>query len=290
MKNIKILFTLFLVVLFFQSSSFLSNDSMLLKDAIKKGLVSVEAISNGGHSGKCISLNIQSKTKKELQLIIEPGSVFNSDNSGEQDIFILDEQKILVRGNQRVSKPIIGFCCQMSNSSPDEGSTSSYETSKNEKLIKLAKFMNKKRFSESICQEAVWAVSDGNGVSGIYDPENPKVAALRKTICEITGEKDTWYNSKARYTLDENLNIVKTPVSISSAFTANIDKGGEIHYEVLDAEGKNTSMSNLKGRLPSAGEYNLKFNLTVEGWEKGNYRVQLIFEGTVLHEKAFVIG
>lgn len=278
--------------LFFLSSvqNDISAEEITLKDAIDKGLVSIESTSLGSYSGKCISLKITSNSRKDLKILVPAGSVFDSSIDTEQDIFLVDDQKFIVKGKSQANKFINGYCCQHSNSAPDNGSSFSYKTHSNTKLLELAKYMSTKQIPNNVKQDAVWAVSDGSSVSHIYSYEQPEVSsALRKKVCEITGQKDVWYNSKSNVTLDAQRNIVREPVSVEGKLLAKIDRAGEIWYEVFDKDGNKASRNTRKGRMPEAGEYNLNFKLTVEGWEKGTYTVKLLFEGTSIYEAEFEV-
>jgi hypothetical protein len=207
-------------------------------------------------------------------------------------MIVVDEQRILVKAKSTPTKTISGYCCQHSNKAPSEGSGFKPSKTKNDKLMQLANYISQnKGMPAGVKQSAVWAVSDDTSIANVFDYDNPeKVKALRKKICEITGKKDVWYNSKNNIRLDANRNIVKEPIAIEGKLLAKIEKEGDIWYEVYDSEGNKASRNNGKGHMPGAGEYNLTFKLTVEGWKKGNYTVKLLFEGNSIYEAPFEVG
>ena len=270
----------------------METKSMTLKEALAQKLISVTTKSTGNYSGGSVSIAFKSNSRKDLKIIVPAGSLFDTDNDDEQDMIVVDEQKFFVKANSSPTKILDGYCCQHSNQAPSEGSGFKPTVTKNEKLMQLAKYVStNKNIPDDVKQDAVWAVSDNSSVASIYHSENEDaVKALRKKVCEITGQKDVWYNSKNNTRLDANRNIVREPVSIEGKLLAKIDKAGEIWYEVYDSEGNKTSRNNGKGKMPSAGEYNLTFRLTVEGWKKGNYTVKLMFEGNSIYEAPFEVG
>lgn len=290
MKKSVALVGLFALCLFSSFKSERALNEVSLQEALDQGLVEIESKSLGEYSGKCISLKLTSSSRKDLKIKVPAGSVFDSSNQEEQDIFLVDDQQFIVKAKTKSTKFINGYCCQHSNSAPDEGSGFTYKTHKNEKLQQLAKYMSQNNIPASVKQDAVWAVSDGSSIAHIFDSENKKAALdLRKKVCEITGQKDVWYNSKSNINLDANRNIVREPVSIEGKLLAKIDRGGEIWYEVYDKDGNKASRNTARGRMPEAGEYNMNFKLTVEGWKKGTYTVKLIFEGTSIYQADFEV-
>ena len=160
-----------------------AKTTMTLKEALAQKLISVTTKSTGNYSGGSVSIAFKSNSRKDLKIIVPAGSLFDTDNDDEQDMIVVDEQRILVKAKSNPTKTINGYCCQHSNKAPSKGSVFKPSTTKNDKLIQLAHYISKnKGIPEGVKQSAVWAVSDNSSIANVYDYENPEKVKLNN-VC-----------------------------------------------------------------------------------------------------------
>lgn len=261
-----------------------------IHDLIKSKTVTATATSTGEYSGVCIRLNIVNPLNKAMNIEVPAGSIFLPEDEEEQTIFVIEDQDFIVekKGNQTYN--VKGYCSEASDRSPTADGNMQIDFTTNKKLLALAEYAGDKRFSNSVNSSAVWAVSDNKSVSNVYDGnKSVKIDSLQSAICRITGQEKPWYNTRQEIHLDEERNIVASPVSLQGTLTAEIDKPGIVKYAIYNAAGEQQSSRALSMNLPRKGQYDLNFSLKVRGWESGTYTVKIIFDGESIHERNFEV-
>lgn len=275
-------------VLFLVSFSKKNNQNVNIFDAIKNNQVQLTAISNGYHSGGSILVKI--KNLKNIKSIIIPsGTRFKSEFEDDQDLINVDDEIIVLNSNS-THHTLNGLCVQQNNRSPRSESKFTIAKESNENLVKVAKHLNKKGFSEEIKQTALWCVSDNSDVSGIYQNDNKQVEELRELVCSITGKKNVWYNTNPSYSIDENRNIIQETTKVEGLLSYTVTRTGNMKMEVCKENGE--VLRTLGGTTPisNLGEYRFNFSLKVQGWQSGKYSVRLKIDDEVIHQKGFEIA
>lgn len=273
------------LVLVMNPSQAPENKVLDLHDGIQSKKIEITANSTGGYSGDCILLKVNPISWKG-DVLVPAGTHFLSQDEGEQDIFVVEDQ-MLALGSGKTNFTIKGYCSQKSNRAPDEGSAFKIKKTTNAQLKSLAEYINTSKPSENNFQEAVWSVSDRNGVSGIY-AENAKDKALRNYICELTGQKDTWYTSQREYRLNEDRTIAIQPVKISGQIKFQLEKPGTVMYKLYRGEEKLFDVGGDR-IFDQPGEYTFNFNVSVKSWKKGDYFFKVYFGEKVMHEETFEV-
>ncbi|SFT87795.1 hypothetical protein SAMN05216474_2851 [Lishizhenia tianjinensis] len=265
------------------------NHSISLQEAIDKGMVEAKFLSTGDYSGTSINIKIKWLKGRKVPLTITHGTQFLSEDEGDQDIFILEDQDIFVKSNEEETFPLIGYCCQASNSAPSENSSFKMSKASSKDLLSLADFCNGKRLDNHSKQAAIWAISDDHSLSDIHDIDNPIVKNLRKKVAEIKHVEDNWYSTVTEYEMDENRNISRQPVEVKGDLEYEFKRAGKLSYAVYDADDK--LIKHLGDGLPITrpGSYSFGFNLKVEGWTPGKYSVKLSMNGNIIHAQAFEV-
>lgn len=264
-------------------------DTISLREAIDKKMISVDATSLGGYSGECVQLDVVNTSGKKINVVIPSGGVFHPADEGMQDIFVVTDQVLALQKGQKLPFKVKGYCCQASDRSPSGGIGFSFEQSSNPALLELAKFMNGKTFSDGVSQEAVWCVSDGNSVSGIYNEEGSPTNDLRKEVCRITKQKDVWFSKRSNHTIAEDGFINSDPVSVEGMIEFRTEAPMDITALIKSGNGSNDYKLPGSMHVPRAGKFAYDFNLRVKGWEKGKYEVVINGGDKVLLVQEFEI-
>ncbi|MBA3900363.1 MAG: hypothetical protein H0X62_09175 [Bacteroidetes bacterium] len=257
-------------------------------EAINQGIIRLDVKSKGGHSGGCLSASIKNTASERITILIPPGTMFHPEEPGMQNIIVVKEKLLALNRNESKTTVIIGFCCNLSKKSPSEGMAFKAAKSTNKNLIQIANFINGQNFNDDAIQSAIWAVSDGNRISEIYDENPEKVSSLRKEVSEITGQPITWYATRTNRTTGEDGFINNEPVLVTGEISIKVEKPCTLIQEVFNEKGE------VKWRIkdmeiPWAGSMNYDFQLRVSGWPKGNYYVKASIPGKVLVKHDFVI-
>ena len=92
---------LFVMVLFILAARPQNNERISIENAIKNGLIQVEATSLGGHSGEVIDVAVIPLAKKPFILFIPAGTHFIPDDEGDQNIFVVNDQEEMIASSTR---------------------------------------------------------------------------------------------------------------------------------------------------------------------------------------------
>lgn len=266
-----------------------SIERISIENALKKGLISVEATSLGGHSGDVVSLKVTPIINKSFRLYIPAGTHFIPDDEGDQNIFMVKDQEEMIANNE-IEIEVEGFCSESNDRSPSAGSGFKVIHSKEQNLLKLADYMRGKAFSSDVKQSAVWAVSDNSPISYISDDENEEdIKALRTFISELTGQPNVWYTTERHIEILEDRTIEASPVKVSGNIEYKVTRPGKMTAGVYRSNDTEIFTLGDGMRLPQAGDYSFFFNLTVEGWKTGRYKVKVFIDGNPIHVQNFEV-
>jgi hypothetical protein len=290
MKNI--LFSLTMAIIYFLLSSFnlnLNNTDIL--NALSENKIKVEAVSLGGFSGKCVSVNITNLNKTPYNVLLKSGTLLNPNNPNEQTLIVNADHLISLKGSETKTLIVSAFCTEMNDKCPSNSTTFKLKQNTNSDLNELLKHLKTNgKFEDDLIQQAVWCVTDGNSISNIYDSNisGGNAKNLRTFLSKLTKQEDTWYTTRRNIELDEERRIVNTPTEVKGKLTMNNAKPLEVFGEVKDAAG-NVKWA-FKKRIPfPAGQMTFDFRITVSGWEKGEYSVNYISEDNILLHQKFTI-
>ncbi|MDB2697652.1 hypothetical protein N9Y29_00605 [Crocinitomicaceae bacterium] len=280
---------LFVMALFILAARPQNNERISIENAIKNGLIQVEATSLGGHSGEVIDVAVIPLAKKPFILFIPAGTHFIPDDEGDQNIFVVNDQEEMIASSTRRIK-VEGFCSESSDRSPSTGSGFKIIHSEEQKLIKLAEYMRSKNFSTDVKQSAVWAVSDHKPISHIYQEGNQEqVNELRKFISTLTGQPNVWYSTERNIEILADRTIAATPVKVSGDIDYHVTRPGKMNAAVYKEDGTKLFKLGEGMQLPRSGDYSFFFNLTVKGWKNGTYEVKVFIDEEPIHVQAFEV-
>src|ERR1043165_2471745 len=126
-----------------------------LRDAMLAKMVKVKAMGLGGYQGYCIRMEVTNQMKDSILLKIEAGDKFNSINEQEQDILIVKQDVMLIKGHETKSVNVKGYCCQASNYAPALNSGFKLVAAGDSNLAKIGKYLSNGKFNKEVEQMAV---------------------------------------------------------------------------------------------------------------------------------------
>lgn len=284
---LKFISIIFIVSLFsFQSNNDLSKEQNFI-EAIAQKKITTELKSNGTYHGESVLIELKNLTSKELKLTIPAGTLFEPSNEKEQTLITVDDQFVTLPPKIKMNKVLEAFCCQATDACPKNTSTFAINKNKDEKFETLFTFMKGKHFSKSNYQSIVWAISNNHSVSSIPDDTKDN-QELRKLLCKLTNQIDTWYNSVHKRTVNEKGIINSETVSVGGKYKFVCPKNTIIHQEI-HKEGGGVMLRDEKRRTVSDGEIEYSFNIRVKGWQKGKYILKIMTNTSVIEEYEFII-
>ncbi len=275
--------SLFLVFAFNKNtSSFQQVETISLDKAIKDKIITASFTSNGSYSGKSIFCQVSNLTGKSYKISIPAGSFFQAPSSDEQDLIVPQEEFLALNANAQKSTLLNGFCTNLSNHAPKkEGKFKLITTKAPKEMPKLLAFLKGKKYENHTLQDAIWALTNKSSVTNINGEDEKSIAALRKELFTITGQKEDWYQSPQETTMNEDRSINRETASISGELSYQTKKGAKIHTEVLSPDGEIKIKTEDRDSKMS-GELSFYFKVEVKGWKKGKYTVKVIEDSKVI--------
>ena len=266
--------------------------SMPLEQAIAQNLVTAEVVSVGGYSGDCVRLKLENQTNKNLEIVVDAGTLLYPSDEGDQTLLVPEQQILALQKEDGHRYKLDGYCTEQSDKAPAEGSSFAIGATKNKQLQKLANYLNAHpevlQYEDAI-QSAVWAITDSASISAIYEEDKQAVADLRKEVCKITGRPNVWYNTKTRQRMQGDRAIITEPMQVSGELTITSDRNMSVTSYVLNEDNEVMLARENATRLP-AGRANFTFNLFVMGWAEGDYKVIYVNQRDTVLKQPFRIG
>lgn len=256
-----------------------------LKDALTQGYISVNAVGEGGYTGKVMALEIVSLHKKDLVVDIPAGLQLHSEDSTIQDLIIVDTRQLELASGAKRKVIINAMCIQPYNGSPYASSAYLLGGMANDTMVKLAQYLATKRYQDDLGQSAIWAMVNNEGLENVYGPDPTRLKDLLRYMSEITGKPLPWYNKEKAppppgqvYSQEPAIIHANFEFKLAMAGTARIaiyDAGGEVIYVIQD------------NMMVRSGKSMMKFRIEVRGYEEGEYFVRLELNGKLQEEKVF---
>ena len=244
-----------------------------LNSAIRSQKITCTISTTGKFNGHSVLLEMSNKSKGQLKIIVSPGTLFYPKDNGEQTLIILEDQIVELSPGEKKKQVIHAYCSELHDRCPSGGVTASIGKSTDPKFDSLFVFMKAKKYDNSIFQNVVWAISDGNDISAISADSKDK-KELRKFLCLLTGQEEVDYTSDYILTLDSLGYIRRTLHQIKGELEISSTKSRFLYQYVYDENGKMKYKSQLAIEVPE-GKSDYRFNIIVKNWSKGNYSMKL---------------
>lgn len=249
-----------------------------LEELVKNGSVKIEAKSLGNHDGECIQIRVSNLLKQTLTFSIEPGYEFISDDSTMQDILIVDNKKFTLPAAATRVANLIGYCCRLSRASPAENASFTWGGKKRSNLVAMADFLVNNNLKDSpSAQGAVWAVSDGQPISSLWDDSHSELSRkLIEFAANLTKQKVPWY--RAKFTeITPGPQVFQTPMemlNIKADWEFKIAADDQISFAVYDKTGVKVREF-YTDKAFAGGRYVYTFAFETNKLPKGKYTFKM---------------
>ncbi len=282
MKTTACLAVLAISLFFIQN---LSAQAIPIGDAIQKGYLTLTASGNGGHTGECLKLKLENKTRKKLEVQVPAGQIFEAGDSSLQNLMIGKEETFAIEpGKNRIAK-LFGFCVEARDGSPGEGSEFSLGKMAEGHLLKMAQYLSENNLHQNpSAQYAVWAVSDGDRLEGIGDP------GLTKFVADLLGKPMPEYHIQYQQPPQDRL-LPGQPANWREAMALNglfyytLERDQKVNFGLYNENGELVHTL-FKNRVQRKGYHKFRFEFEIRGLPKGKYFARMTSGGRMLKELA----
>lgn len=263
------------IIIAFSSFGFIEKSKtkksvFTIHELINNPKVLVKLVSNGGHSGECVSLNIDSKLNKNFTVKIPQGTLFYPKDEGEQTLILPKTEMIAVNKQSSKSVLVNGFCIESNDKSPKKEGVFKVGKSNDEKLKKLFAFLKTKDYDKNQIQESIWCITDGQSLGNIYEEESTE---LKEIVANLTGREIPWQSTRREIVVDEQQNIVVEPVEIKGQIKFGTKRVTKVKSKIIRSNGELVHEFSKVMTIPKADNITFNFNVKVKGWEQGKYYV-----------------
>ncbi|MCW8897997.1 MAG: hypothetical protein OQJ96_12415 [Flavobacteriales bacterium] len=268
-----------------QKNYVISSSAISIESALKYDLISYEIVNNGSHKGECVTINLQNKTSRALNVTIEPGRNLVSVDTNKQDILIVKEALFALTPMESSTKNLFGFCSQAHKSSPSEGEKYLVGEMKDANIIKLAEHLNKNKYPISAMQYAVWTLTNNRPVASIFHENRDSIIGLQEFLSYKQNKVTPWYSIE--YMPNDSTGMVSNKAkNIYGTLKADLEKGRVIKVVVYDLY--NISQIRKDIKVP---EKTKEQSIVVDVSElpKGRYRMLFTSLAGRIDEKIFWI-
>lgn len=250
-------------------------DTISVYDAIKMKYIVFSATRNATenntevtsptHMGKCIKIQFQNVSDKNLRILIEAGRFMMPDDSTLQRMMVTHQEVIALNKSQTVTKEIYAMCSEMHDGAPRSETTFSVGNKASGNLLTLAKYISDNNYQSMAAQSAIWCLTDNNDPGDIYTENTIQMKNLRDFVFKTTGKK---VNSSGQY-----LKYEKGKVSGQLEFELKQDK---IMTVCLYDESGKLIRSSFKNFNYQSGINTISYEYEYFNIPSGNYYVKLI--------------
>jgi hypothetical protein len=272
------------MALAFLCPNWIAASPITLEGALAKGYVELDATGLGGYSGEVLKVKLKNLYKKDLEVTIPAGQIFEVGDSSLQNLMVAKEETLLVEsGKIRIAK-LHTFCIEARDGSPGEGSSFRVGKMAVGNLLAFAQYLSLENlYKNAYAQNAVWAVSDDERLEGIGDQ------ALAKYVANLLGKPEPQYHVQYQQP-DQSRLLPGSPVwemqealSMNGLFYYTLDSDRLVNFELYNEAGEMVHAFS-KNRQQKRGYHKFRFEFKISNLPKGKYFARLTSGGRTIEE------
>ncbi|MFT4849788.1 MAG: hypothetical protein ACI83B_002336 [Sediminicola sp.] len=230
------------------------------------------------HYYQPLIVKLKNLTSDEVVINIKNGQLFKSTDPEIQDIIVTQEEMIVLKGFDQISKPIFGMCVQQFNSAP--GFAQKYKLDKIaiDNLASIANQIQEKKAFSIAGQNSVWAVTDNNELYAIesYNPEDSN--ELRAYVADLLNIPDTVIVRRQSVVLDTGPNRIRR--TVGGNFKYYFSKTSAVTIGMFNEQ--NIVVKELYNNAETpAGEHELAYEFDTIIFPEDTYYIRLIIDGQI---------
>jgi len=139
------------------------------------------------HYGKCLQMTLKNQTPHPLNVSLEVGRLLVPKDSNVQNMLVTKPIDFVLLPGKELTQDVYAMCAQRHDGSPSSSSDFSSGRMGNDKLQKIARFIDKYHLHNAAGQAAVWSVSDRKPVWEISMSDTAMQNKLRNFVASVTG-------------------------------------------------------------------------------------------------------
>ena len=283
----RLAFFLLLSLYFLQNTTTAKTVSIDLSDAINNKSVRMSAVNfKGAYVGKTTRLHITNLSENTLQVKVNLGVILAPENPYMQPMVLAGEEMLVVQPSKDGDVDVNTFCGNAPFSCPGTGSNYYFSRVGSDTLVKVLRFIKTNSLFDYLGQDAVWVITNGNYVGGVYDRDREVLSRqFQDLICKLTGRnKADYYTVNTHVEIPAQPAYVPKPLKIIANFEILLDEPKTLTLGVFDSAGKTIQSVFENQTFPHAGH---RFGVEFESADvtSGKYYIMLKEGEKVLQQK-----
>lgn len=257
-----------------------------MQHALDRGIVEAKFVAMQGSSEECILVEVTNLSHDSVKIHVEPGALLKTADAQLQDILITRRMEIMVRQGATETSVLYGFCSEAGKKPAPENTAYGLSHHPNDKVQRLAYFLNENEFTPHAQQEAIWSLTNDFNLAGIIDVNPEKTMDLRHFCGGLMGKEIPWYSIDYGDLLNQPFESLAK--SISGEMVFNIEEEGEGDLRIVDPQG-DIIATIFENRKLRPAQYTQSFNLEAVQMLPGDYRFQLVMAGEVVCDSVITL-
>lgn len=151
----------FIWLLIFSRTLVAASQSLNVEQAVKQGyLKQIKKNKPGTHYSKALQFEFLNNKSSEVAIHIEPGWLFQPNDSGLQRMICVDDQYITLAPGKLIMVVVEGMCTQASHGGAGDQTVYSVAGLAKKEWVEWARFIQKKKLFDIDGQQGMWCLSD----------------------------------------------------------------------------------------------------------------------------------
>jgi hypothetical protein len=174
-------------------------------------------------------LKIENLTNVPYTLTVAAGTIFIPEDEGKQTILVPQKNVIALQPAATKSTFIGEYCTELKDHCPQTSSTFTISKNASQPLTGLIQFIAPlKNLDESLLQQSIWCITDGESPSNVTGDDAVNTKALRTFLFKRTGQTDTWYSTKRVPEIAADHSIVNNALEVTGKIDIKANKPMEL--------------------------------------------------------------
>ncbi|KAA5537440.1 hypothetical protein F0919_07125 [Taibaiella lutea] len=289
MKSLRILLLLLSATIMHNASA--KTIDITLTEAIQQNLVTVTSLSSGqSYNENGLSIKIENKGKKALNITIDPALVFAPEDTSYQDLIVAGDVKSVIAPSENKSITLQTYCGKSYAHGPGKDLIYHFKKQADSLMIKMLTFAKRRNINAELTQKAVWVLTNHHSLNDIYDPSNDiaskELVQFMSRLLSL-GMPD-YFNYYVLNKTPEETVVPKKALRIYALFKWEMKEDDKLSLGVYDEKGGVTQQI-FEGQLFKVGGYELNAKFESSNEPAGVYYIRLSSGKGVIKETKVIV-
>jgi hypothetical protein len=261
---------------------FVDRDPISLEEAANKGAEFIWQSNPESefstHYGTCISLEASNPGKKGMRVQIPAGLWVHPSDSSQQSMILTDSRILALYPGQKREINLYAMCGQHADAAPVRGEAFAMGNMAGEDLQKLTRFIDRKKYQNSMGQSAIWVMTDDMPISSIEGSNPLAVKTLREFCAEAKGLEYV-HEESSPYRASFEIPKPSSEV-LNGKLSYQLHEDALVSAGVFNSEGEMVQVW-ASEQLQQRGFHEYEFILEIFDLESGPYEARVLVDGSI---------